>query len=290
MSPAVCLVEGSLYALCNPYAVDGRVTWHDPQARGFAPMNTYVLREDGHALLIDTGVSIHTEALVDELAELVGERSELAVLHTRIGEYTTICNTIPIDERFAIATVYSEQDDSPRWVDFRPGYGRDAGAPQPLAGARIKLFSVPDTLAVDPAATRVLDIFHATLRLLPTSWVYDRRTRTLFTSDVFTHLVPDSIDGPWVLTAETDPSTIEMVRSHLLSTRYWWLAGARLDTIRQSIAETFARHDVETLAPDFGCILHGRELVARHVEMLDAVLAQAARMEPPPVLAAGAQR
>jgi hypothetical protein len=280
MSPAVCFAEGSLYALCNPYAVDGRVTWHDPQARGVAPMNTYVLREGGHALLIDTGVSIHTDALLDELAELLGEGTELAVLHTRIGEYTTICNTIPIDERFGIATVYSEQGDSPRWVDFRPGHGRDVGAPQPLAAARIELFVVPDTIAVDAAATRVLDIFHATLRLLPTSWVYDRRSRTLFTSDVFTHLVAADAGGPWVVTAQTDPSTIEMVRSHLLSTRYWWLAGARLDAIRESIAETFARYDVETIAPDFGCIIHGRELVARHVEMLDAVLAEVSQMAP----------
>lgn len=276
----MCLAEGELYALCNPYAVDGRVTWHDPQARGFAPMNTYVLREGGHALLIDTGISIHTDALLAELAEVLGERSELAVLHTRIGEYTTICNTIPIAERFGIATVHSEQGDSPRWVDFRPGHGRDAGAPQPLAGARIELFSVPDTIAVDPAATRVLDIFHATLRLLPTSWVYDRRTRTLFTSDVFTHLVAPDSDGPWVVTAETDPSTVELVRRHLLSTRYWWLAGARLEAIRESIAETFARHDVETVAPDFGCIIRGRELVARHVEMLDAILAEVSQMAP----------
>jgi len=280
MSPVVCLAEDALYALCNPYAVDGRVTWHEPTARGFAPMNTYVLREGPRALIIDTGVSVHTEALLDELAEVLGERSELAVLHTRIGEYTTICNTIPIDERFGIATVHSEQGDSPRWVDFRPGRGRDVGAPQPLAGARIELFVVPDTIAVDAAGTRVLEIFHATLRLLPTSWVYDRRTRTLFTSDAFTHLIAPDSGGPWVVTAQTDPSTIEMVRRHLLSTRYWWLAGARLDAIRESIAETFARYDVETIAPDFGCIIHGRELVARHVEMLDAVLAEVSRMVP----------
>jgi hypothetical protein len=290
VSPAVCLAEDSLYALCNAYAVDGRVTWHDPQARGYAPMNTYVLREGGHALLIDTGVSIHGAALLDELADVLAPASELAVLHTRIGEYTTICNTIPIAERFGIATVHSEQPDSPRWVDFRPGHGRDVGATQPLAHARIEIFTVPDTIAVDAAASRVLDIFHATLRLLPTSWVYDRRTRTLFTSDVFTHLITPDPDGPWVVTQQTDSSTIEIVRSHLLGTRYWWLAGARLEAIRESIAETFTRYDVETIAPDFGCILHGRELVARHVEMLDAILAQAAQMEPPSVVGAGAAR
>jgi len=280
MSSVECLSEGALYALCNVYAVDGQVTWHDPSARGFAPMNTYVLREGADALIIDTGVSAHTAELLDQLAGIVGDADRLAVLQTRIGEYTTICNTVPIAERFGMATIHSEQDDSPRWVDFRPAYGRDTGAAEALAGADVKLFHVPDTIAVDAAGARILDIFHATLRLLPTSWVYDRRTRTLFTSDSFTHVMRADPGGPWVVDDVHDSSDVEQMRDHLLTTRYWWLAGARLDAIRASIAETFERHDVETIAPDFGCILHGREVVARHVEMLDEILAQAQEMAP----------
>lgn len=281
VSVAERLAADGLHVLSNPYPVDGRVTWHAPAARGFAPMNTYLVREGAHALLLDTGISLHTRELLAALEPLLAAPCELAVLHTRIGEYTTISNTVPIAERFPLATVHSEQDDSPRWVDFRACHGRDAGAPDALPGARIELFTVPDTIAVDPARTRVLEIFHATLRLLPTSWLYDARTRTLFTSDLFSGVIQPDPEGPWILTAAEDRTTLEQMRSHLLETRYWWLAGARVEPIRAAVAETFAHYDVETIAPDFGCVLHGRELVARHAAMIDEILAQAAAMAPP---------
>ncbi len=127
----------------------------------------------------------------------------------------------------------------------------------------------------------MLEIFHATLRLLPTSWLYDARTRTLFTSDLFSGVIRPGPEGPWVITAADDTTTIEEMARHLLETRYWWLAGARVEPIRAAVAETFARLDVETIAPDYGCVLHGREVVARHAGMLDEILAQAALMAPP---------
>jgi hypothetical protein len=284
----VCLEEGALYVLANPYAVDGRVTWHPPEARGFAPMNTYLLREGDSTLIVDTGVSVHAKQLLDELATVLPATPGPAVLHTRIGEYTTICNTVAINERFGISTVHSEQDDSPRWVDFRQRHGRDAGTPEPLADARIRLFVVPDTIPVDPAGTRSLEIFHSTLRLLPTSWAYDARTRTLFTSDVFSHALRGDRLGPWIVSPDDDDTTIASMRRHLLATRYWWLAGANLAPIRASIADTFERYDVETIAPDFGCVLHGRDVVRRHVATLDAVLAEVSEMPPAPMAGAGA--
>ncbi|MGH2849001.1 MAG: hypothetical protein ACRDLP_00110 [Solirubrobacteraceae bacterium] len=264
------------------------MTWHPPEARGFAPLNTYVCREDDHSLIIDTGISLHTDELLDQLGSLLPPSPPPAVLHTRIGEYTTISNTAPIAERFGISTIHSEQRDSPRWVDFRPGHGRDVDRFAALQAATISLFTVPDTIRVDPGGSRSLDIFHATLRLLPTSWLYDRRTRTLFTSDVFTHVMRAEPVGPWVVTAGLDDTSVEQVRRHLLATRYWWLAGAKLEAIRASIDDTFDRYEVETIAPDFGCVLHGRDVVRRHVAMLDAVLAEAQGMAPVPMARAGA--
>ena len=38
------------------------------------------------------------------------------------------------------------------------------------------------------------------------------------------------------------------------------------------IAGIFAKCDGETIAPGYGCILRGRNVVARHVEMLDEIL------------------
>jgi flavorubredoxin len=287
VSPTVCLAADELYVVANPYAVDGRVTWHPPGARGVAPMNTYLVREGDHALLIDTGVALHTDALLAALDPLLAPSCELAVLHTRIGEYTTISNTVPIAERFGIATVHGEQEDCRRWVDFLPGWGRDAGADDALLDSSVRPFAVPDTVAVDAHGRRTLEIFHATLRLLPTSWVHDAATRTLFTSDLFSGVIRDDDRGPWIVTARDDRTTREQMRAHLLETRYWWIAGARLGEIRRSVAGTFARLPVETIAPDFGCVLHGREVVERHVAMLDDILAEAESLAPPAMVPAG---
>ncbi len=288
MSPIVSLVERKLYALCNPYPLDGRVAFHPPEARGFAPMNTYVVMEGSDVLVIDTGVSVHTDALLEQLSTLVGAEHRLSLLQTRIGEYTTICNSVPIAERFGVSLIHAEWEDAARWVDFRPGMGRDLdGELGALGKAPVRVFSVPDRIPVDAAGTRSLDIFHSTLRLLPTSWLYDAATRTLFTSDVFTHVIRDTEAGPWVVTADDDDTTLEWLRRHLLTTRYWWIAGARTDEIRRSLAETFATYDIETIAPDFGCVLHGHEVVRRHWDMLDEILAEAQEMPPVPMARGG---
>jgi len=289
VSPIVTLAGGKLHAICNPYELDGRVTLHPPEARGFAPMNTYLLSEGDDVLLIDTGISIHTDALLEQLATLIAPTQRIALLHTRLGEYTSICNSVPIADRFGCDLIHAEWEDAARWVDFRQGRGRDAdGELGALGRGPVRVFNVPDTIPVDAAGTRSLDIFHSTLRLLPTSWLYDATSCTLFTSDMFTHVIRTGAGGPWAVTAADDDTPRSWLRRHLLSTRYWWIAGARLEEIRASLANTFATYDIETIAPDFGCPLHGREVVRRHWRMLDDVLAEAQSMAPAPMARGGA--
>jgi hypothetical protein len=69
-----------------------------------------------------------------------------------------------------------------------------------------------------------------------------------------------------------DTSTYDHVRSFLLNTRYWWIEGAKLESLRRNLAALFDKYDVETLAPGYGCILRGRANVEREVQLLDDVL------------------
>jgi flavorubredoxin len=120
---------------------------------------------------------------------------------------------------------------------------------------------------------RSIDVMQAPIRLIATRWLYDRATRTLFSSDMFTHVWRDGETGPWIVTeADNDPTSQRDVRSFLLNTRYWWLEGAPTDSIRRGIDAVFDKYDVETIAPGYGCILRGRNVVARHYRMLDEVL------------------
>jgi hypothetical protein len=41
---------------------------------------------------------------------------------------------------------------------------------------------------------------NAPIRLIATRWLYDYATKTLFSSDLFTHLWRDTAAGPWIVT------------------------------------------------------------------------------------------
>jgi flavorubredoxin len=54
--------------------------------------------------------------------------------------------------------------------------------------------------------------------------------------------------------------------------KFDWLAEAHTEAIREQVIEVFETHDVETIAPQFGRIIRGREVVARHRDLiLDAL-------------------
>jgi hypothetical protein len=89
---------------------------------------------------------------------------------------------------------------------------------------------------------------------------------------MFTHVRRAREDGPWIVSEDDDTVSARDLRSFLLNTRYWWLEGAPTDSIRRGIGEIFDKHDVETIAPGYGCILSGRKVVARHYRMLDDIL------------------
>ncbi len=119
-----------------------------------------------------------------------------------------------------------------------------------------------------------MDVMQAPIRLIATRWLYDRDTKTLFSSDMFTGVWRDSERGPWIVDeADNDPTSPSDMRSFMLNTRYWWLEGAPTDSMRRGIDTIFNKFDIETLATGYGCILKYRSVVERHFQMLDEFLA-----------------
>jgi hypothetical protein len=273
------LAAGRLYLLPQILTLDGRLSSHPLSARGFAPLNCFLVREPGHALLIDTGFSAYEELLLGQLGSLIGPGEPLSVWALRLGEYASICNVRPVAEHFDVDVLYGSQGVPPEWVDFRPEhvpYG------SPVAGGALaeiehRLARQGDAIGVGGEG-RLLNTLVAPLRLLPTNWVYDEATRTLFTADAFTYVSQPTAQGPWVVTDDDDPTTFDGALEYLLGSRFWWLAGARTEPLRRGIDEIFETYPIETIAPSFGCVLSGRRTVERHRRMLDEILAQAASM------------
>ncbi len=262
------LAAGRLYALQHPFALDGRVSMYPASARGFAVANSYLLTEPDAAMLIDTGFGKDEAVIRGQIEELVAPGVPLSLFPLRLNEFMSINNVESFAAHFKVKTCYTSNIDAALWFDFGAKTdGRDV-----LKSMNVTAVTRADTIALG-SARRAIEVMQAPLRLIATRWLYDRATRTLFASDMFTHVWRDTAAGPWVVTeADNDPTSLAAVRSFMLNTRYWWLEGAPTDTIRRGIAKVFDTYDVETIAPGYGCILRGRAVVERHYRMLDEFL------------------
>jgi hypothetical protein len=179
------------------------------------------------------------------------------------------CNVEAIAQSFNVEQCYSGNPDAALWVDF--GRRSDANDQRPYS-LKTTLVSRAETLHVGDA--RAIEVFQAPIRLINTRWMFDRNTRTLFTSDSFSHQWSDSPDGPWSISADECKTTADHIRSFLLNTRYWWLEGGKTTELRRKLGAIFEKYPIETIAPGYGRVLRGRALVERQYKMFDEVLAR----------------
>lgn len=273
---------GRLYCCANRYQIDGRVTWHPASVRGFAPMNCYVLVEPGAAMLIDSGLSIHREALLRALRTILAPTARLSVLHTRLGEYNSLCNTPAVIAEFDVDVVHGAHANAALWTYFEPREDSSDPLEQRIKAVKVNLLGGRNEIVV--GGERRVEAFAPALRLLPTHWVWDAATGTLFTSDMFSHVHRTAGRGPWLVTGDADDTEIDTVREHMLATRYWWLDGADTESIQAWLAELFERLPVQRIAPGYGCVLEGSEVVANHLAMVQDVLGAAAAPRHPTAL------
>jgi hypothetical protein len=219
-------------------------------------------------MLIDTGFGKDEPAIRAQIESLIAPGLPFSMFPLRLNEFMSINNVESFAGHFNIETCYTSNVDAALWFDFgAKAEGRDI-----LSSMKVTAVTRADTIRLGKLG-REIDVMQAPIRLIATRWLYDRATRTLFSSDLFTHLWRERATGPWVVTdADNDPTATGDIRSFMLNTRYWWLEGAPTDSIRRGIAEVFDKYDIETIAPGYGCILRGRNVVARHYAMLDEFL------------------
>ena len=261
------LAEGKLYALQHPYALDGRVSSYPASARGFSVANSYLLTQSDAAMLIDTGFGKDEPAIRAQIEQLMAPGLPLSLFPLRLNEFMSINNVETFAAHFNVEQCYTSNPDAALWFDF----GAKANGRSILDSMPVTAVTRTDTIRLGQH-DRQIDVMQAPIRLIATRWLYDRATRTLFSSDLFTHVWRARADGPWIVTEDDDITTERELRSFMLNTRYWWLEGAPTGSIRRGIAEVFDKYDVETIAPGYGCVLRGRKVVARHVAMLDEIL------------------
>jgi hypothetical protein len=261
------LAKGKLYALQHPYALDGRVSSYPASARGFSVANSYLLTQCDAAILIDTGFGKDEPVIRAQIESLIAPGLPLSLFPLRLNEFMSINNVETFAGHFNVEQCYTSNTDAALWFDF----GAKANGRSILESMPINAVTRSDTIQLGKKG-RSIDVMQAPIRLIATRWLYDQATRTLFSSDMFTHVWRARADGPWIVTDDDDKTSARELRSFLLNTRYWWLEGAPTDSIRRGIGNVFDKYDVETIAPGYGCVLRGRKVVAHHYKMLDEIL------------------
>ena len=262
------LADDQLYALQNPFALDGRVSSYPASARGFSVANSYLLTQGDAAMLIDTGFGKDERTIRTQIEQLIAPGLPLSMFPLRLNEFMSINNVESFAGHFNVETCYTSNIDAALWFDFGArAEGRDI-----LKSMKVTAVTRADTIELGKGG-RAIEVMQAPIRLIATRWLYDRATRTLFSSDMFTHVWREGENGPWIVTeSDNDSTSLSDVRSFMLNTRYWWLEGAPTDSIRRGIGNVFDKYDIETIAPGYGCILRGRGVVERHYRMLDEFL------------------
>jgi hypothetical protein len=268
------VVEGKVYALRNLLTLDGRVSAYPGHARGYSVSNSYLLREPDGAAILDTGYAANEQQVIAQIGSLIAKDTPVTIFPLRINEFMSVGNAMAICRDFNVVEAFSPTPDPIKiWINFA-SIDPATGEPPYLNFKSTRITGLIRH-ELGTGGKRFIEMFQTPIRLINTTWIWDEETRTLFTSDSFTQVSCDNPNGPWIIDAY-DPSDERLsagfMQSFLLNTRYWWIEGARTETLRRGVEAVFKRYPIETIAPGYGAILRGRALVEQQFGVLDDIL------------------
>ncbi len=264
------LVKGRLYRLGGSIKLDGRISWVPADATGWQPVNAYVLREGDGVVIIDPGIYAHHDLIREQLAQVVPPGHPVSIYLTR-AEPDAAGNIGEVAGHYPVTMLYAGGGPNP-FDAFEAAAMLDPKS----RSNRAQMERLPAGQEVPVGEGRGLEVLRPVIRLLATYWGYDRATRTLFTSDSFSHVLQDGPDGDCVLRRpEAAWAARPHVRAHLLA-KFNWLQHARTQSVVRNLREMREARDIERIAPSRGRVIEGRETVEQHLDAVEAVLKELA--------------
>ncbi len=257
---AFAFADGSVLRLGDQVATDGSVSWAPVLPGHVQAINCYLVREGEHAYLIDTGVSAHRARVLSQLDAVLPATTELTVAFTR-AELDCSGNFGAIHGHRRVAEVVAG-------AIRNPFDSYDEISAMSQTEIRRQALPLSGTTTMPVAQSERLILVPPHIRMLTTYWIYDRQTRTMFTSDMFGHTTASSAEAPAVITeASNDPTTAESVASHLLE-KFFWMAIADTSYMVGWLKDVFEAYPVDNIAPTHGSVLVGRGVVERHLGLV----------------------
>lgn len=262
------IIPETLWALGGWLRMDGaRVSWVPPNVLGWLPVQGYALRSAGSWLMVDTGLACHWPLVAAGVARTSRGCRERRLITTRREQ--DCMNGIPaLVGEFGLREVLYAGVLNP--LDFFEGVeeadavGRIEAHPGVVA-TRI----APGVTA--PVGELELEVLRVELRLLATNWFYERRTRTLFTSDAFAFLSRPS-PGMSRLRAPGEAAMRAEDAALFLSAKMDWLVGVDPEPVLADLDRIEAGWPADRICAGFGLVIEGREAaVAAFAAVRDAL-------------------
>ena len=239
LTPPAEFAGGRVHRLGGEIILDERVSWCPPGVRRRQSINAYLIRAEGGAVLVDTGVRLHEWEILAQLDSLLTPDEPLSILLTRT-EMECCLNIPAIEAHHTVDAIW---------------YTGGITVPRSTAPAR--------RIAVEPGASAevevrdgvVLRLVSPLLRLLPTLWVFDPLSGVLLTSDAFTHGTGTSGGDP--------KESLHKFR---------WFGSADTRPIADDVRRTVRELQVAAIGPGYGSPFVGEAECRREAERLAACL------------------
>ena len=274
---AVELEPERLSLLGGSVPLDARVSWYDEPPGRFLPFNTFLLTEGDQRLLVEAGVPAAWAPLERQLRERAAGDPIFDRLAVTRNEPDCVANIPMLVARVGLRTVHS-----PGLMNTLQFFAADEAEreEQSFAERSAALQMLDFGVACQPArpgegiavgGERRLTVIAAPLRVLPTVWLHDADTGTLFCSDSF---ADETAFTPGVGVTDAAASHAVMVDRfrRSFSLKFDWLARSDLSTVIADVERVFADHDIRRLAPSRGLVIDERQAVdAKHRALLAAL-------------------
>ncbi|HYZ47518.1 MAG TPA: hypothetical protein VE567_01345 [Sphingomonas sp.] len=275
------IVPDTLYAVGGGLPDSLPVSWLTDGRVGWMPVQCYVFRGGGDAMVLDSGIGAHRRLVADGLAGLLHGAGRKRVLVGR-WEPDAMVNLPSLIEAFGIREILSYGGINP--LDFFEGFEAavtHSVAQQAAGPAELVPIGPGDVIEVGRLR---LEVLSPVLRLLLTTWYYERVTRSLFTADAFGLLA--NPDAPYPCIAHPEPGRLspEILRENLV-TKFDWLIGAHCDALVADLARLRDGFTIDRICPTFGAVIEGSDAVTAVFDAAIAALEMLARERPRRALA-----
>jgi len=114
-------------------------------------------------------------------------------------------------------------------------------------------------------------------QMLITQWAYEASIGCLFTSHAMGYRHLASVDAPPVIDSPRNLPAVEAVTAEI-ARRMNWMRESDYPEVLERFQAVFRERDVQVLAPIHGCVIQGREAVARHVKLVAKALRAARKV------------